>query len=181
MADNYLQSKATGTWTYEVPENGVKSKYQIKFGINEIPNSHKKVLEEDLGFQAKTQKKLYKWLTGKKEMAAAKTADEDVVEKSDPKAEYKKKISELKAENEEALKRQKNELQAEVQKYVNLRGEEIQKNKDLEAEVKSLKVDLADFEGKKQKEVDSLKDENKKLKLEVNKLEKENKDLKVKK
>lgn len=191
MAEKYLQSEALGTWTYEIEEGKTKVKYHIRPGLNLIPDSHFKTLDEDPGYKARLKQKVYKILNQKKGAALANSDNEEIEKAADEKAakdSYKQKIEELKKEHSEEMKSVKADFKSQIQQLTDSRGEALQKVKDLEAEKKSLKIDLADFEAKKQKDIETLEkkiedleEEKKKLNLKINGLEKEVKDLKVKK
>lgn len=178
MANLLLDSKAKGDWWYEIEEDKVKVKYRIKFGFNEIPESHVKVLEKDPGFKAKLGR-LYKVLK-KSEVAKEEKKDTKDIDAANDlkkaKAAYNSKVSDLKKEHEGLMKKQKEEYKTEVQKLTDLRGEALRRVKELEAEKVTLSGKLAGIEVENNKNAELSKAEFDEL---VKGLEKELADLKV--
>lgn len=162
MADLMLESKANGTWEYEILEEKVKVKYPIKKGFNEIPGSHVETLEKDHGYKTKVKKGVYKVLKGGKALAASK-ADEKSLEgaKDVKKAEelYKSKVADLKKEHADQLKKEKDEYKSKVQELTELRAEALNQVKELEKEKIVLAGELASATGESKKELEILEGE----------------------
>jgi chromosome segregation ATPase len=161
MADMiFLNSKAKGTWEYEIEENKIKVKYPIVFGFNEIPESHMKTLEENPGFKFKIKKEIYKVLNKKQAMVADKTSEKKVdaaKELKQVKEICKAEIVELKKEHEKAVKKNKVDHASQTEALIKGRGEALQKVKELEKEVTTLKGELANIGDKHKQELDNMK------------------------
>ena len=180
MADTFfLKSKAKGTWEYEIEEGKVKVKYPIKFDFNEIPESHRKTLEDNPGYQSKIARKVYEVLKPKAAMMADKRDTKSIdaaKELKEAKALFNAKVSELKEEHKTLMKKEKEERKAQVQQLTDSRGEALRQVKELEGEKVTLLGKIAGSESEAKKELELSKDEFNEL---LKGLEKELLDLKV--
>jgi hypothetical protein len=176
MADLMLQSKANGTWEYEILEGKTKVKYKIKKGFNEIPESHVETLEDDPGYNGKIRRGVYKVLKGSKAKAAEKS-DEKSLDKArevnEVKALYKDKISDLKKEHTDQLKKDKEDFNSKIQSLTELRKEALDKVKILEAAKLTFDGEMAQLKAGANKDAEILKTEFKDLETEKDKLEKD--------
>ncbi len=169
MANLMLNSKAGGTWWYEILEDKIKIKHPIKKGFNEIPESHMKVLETDHGFKARVANKTYEVLKGgKAKLAAAvdESAADAAKDVDEAKSISKKKIAELKATHADELKKEKDLYKAEYQKLTGLKGEAIRRVKELESERVVLDGQIAQLKAGSNKDSEILKTEIEDLKKE---------------
>lgn len=168
MANLMLESKAGGTWEYEVLESvegakeKVKVKYPIKKGFNEVPEEHIDTLEKDPGYQARVKNGTYKILKGGKAISAKKK-DEKVVDNAKDSEEakelFKKKIADLKEDHAAELKKEKDIYKKEYQKLIDSRGEALQKVKALEEEKVALVGKVSQLEAGTKTDSEILKAE----------------------
>lgn len=182
MEELMLNSKAGGTWEYEIEEKvegvgaTVKVKHAIKKGFNTVPGSHVETLEKDPGYVARVKKGTYVILKGGKALSAKKKAEsadgkalDDAKDVENAKDLYKKKISDLKDNHAEELKKEKEIYKAEYQKLIESRGEALRKVKELEDEKLSLVGQISQLEAGSGKEVEFLKKEVSELKSDLEK------------
>ena len=184
----FLNSKAKGTWEYEIEEDKLKVKYPIVFGFNEIPPAHMKTLENDPGFKFKIKKKIYEVLNKKQALVADKSAEKKVdaaKELKQVKEICKDEIVKLKKEHEDAIKKNKATFASQTESLTTGRGEALQQVKELEKEVTTLKGELANIGDKHKMELDNMKaisdKETAKFMDEKKNLESQIKNLKAKK
>ncbi len=174
MADKkyFLNSKATGTWEYEIQEGKTKVKYPINLGFNEILESHRKTLEDDPGYKARIKKGVYKELKPKEALQAGQK-DEKSIDKakdvSDAKDLYKTKISELKDLHKEELKKVKVANQEQIQQLVDSRGGVLEEVKILKEKIVTLSGEFAGTESELKKALVIAKGEFDDLVLESSK------------
>lgn len=170
MAELMLESKANGTWEYEILENKVKVKYKIKKGLNEIPESHIETLEADLGYKARVKNGTYKVLKGGKAITAAKKSSEKPVDDAKDLDEIKEAgksvISDLKKQHKSELKAKNDEFTTEYQKLTDAKGEALRRVKELEKEKLVLDGQVAQLKAGSDKDLEVLKSEISDLKKE---------------
>lgn len=184
MANLFLDSKARGDWWYEIPDGKTKTKHKIKFGFNEIPSEHVKILEKDPGYNARLAKKTYKILKPKEALVAEKS-DEKTVDKAQElkqaKEIYKEKIAELKKQHEIEIKKNISDFKTQNQTLIEGRGEALKEVEKIKKENTSLSGKLSELDAKQKKEIENLKDsfakEKEKLEIQVNDLQESNKKL----
>lgn len=178
MADLTLESKANGTWEYEIVEivgkdkNEVKIKHKIKKGLNEIPESHIETLESDHGYKAKIKRGVYEVLKGGKAIKAKKADEKPIDDAKDLegiKEAGKTAIADLKEKHVGELRTKNEEFTAANQKLTNSRGEALQKVKDLEEVNLKLTGELATAKGGTDADNELLKTEITDLKSEAEK------------
>lgn len=170
MAELMLESKANGTWEYEILENKVKVKYKIAKGLNEIPESHIETLEADLGYKARVKNGTYKVLKGGKAITAAKKSSEKPIDNAKDLDEIKEAgksvISDLKKQHKSELKAKNDEFTTEYQKLTDAKGEALRRVKELEKEKLILDGQVAQLKAGSDKDLEALKSEISDLKKE---------------
>jgi len=185
MSESYfLESKATGTWEYEIQEGKIKVNYPINLGFNEIPESHRKTLEDDPGYQARIKKGLYKEMKQK----GGRTIAENAIKGKDTKAIeaakdakearnlYKGKVVEMKKELDAKLKFGKTEFHRKLQDMIELRTEALSEVKVLKDEKLTMAGEHSGIEAGLKKDLEISKGEFNEL---IKGLEKELSDLKL--
>jgi hypothetical protein len=179
MSESYfLESKATGTWEYEIQEGKIKVNHPIKLGFNEIPESHRKTLEDDPGYQARIKKGTYKEMKSKGKLAAEnaiKGKDTKEIEAAkdvkEAKELYKGKIVEMKKDFDDKTKTEKTATNEKLQNMVDLRGEALREVKTLKeenvkilGESSSLKKELSELKASSENKIKDLENQVKNLK-----------------
>lgn len=160
MANVFLESKARGDWWYEIEEGKIKVKYKIKFGFNEIPESHIKMLENNPGYQAKLARKTYKILNKKQALVADKTKEkviDQAKELKQVKEVCKQEIAALKKDHEKSVKANSEDFKKQHQVLIDARGEALRELDKIKKENTSLKCELANIGEKHKKELDNMK------------------------
>jgi hypothetical protein len=180
MSESYfLESKASGTWEYEIQEEKAKVNYPVVLGFNEIPESHRKTLEADPGYQARIKKGIYKEIKQKGKAGAEnaiKAKDTKAIDAAkdakEAKELYKGKVLEMKEELKKTLKEEKAAFNLKLQDMVDLRGEALNKIKDLEADKIKALGENAGVESGLKIELKLEKDKNTELNGELEKVKK---------